>query len=229
MDAAEAAQLREAMVEQAAAARKGGRVIGVVVLLVVLGVLAASAVFAIGIFNTTTKAVDAATSQITVPGGQPAVAGANSAAAAAQQAAEQVKKALATIPVTGPRAHLALHGAATFDQTGAIGSDCTELGDGSQTLRLPQDDGTAWTILAAPPATAKGPGSFPIGGSSKAFISVNHIVNGQAATWGSLLKPTAKGTITRSGTSFTATFTGLVANGGGATGTLDGVLEMTCG
>lgn len=77
-------------------------------------------------------------------------------------------------------------------------------------------------------STGSAPGTYELEGS-KTFVALTQLLGG-SQTWTSLGRTGATGqvTITAKG-SVKAVFTGLQASGGGARGSVDGTVEVTCG
>jgi hypothetical protein len=80
-------------------------------------------------------------------------------------------------------------------------------------------------VVNPPEATPRG---YRLEGATTTFVAITR--TGSPQTWTSLLQPGAKGAITISPTGgVMAQFSGVTAVGGGAEGTIEGVLEMSCG
>lgn len=120
------------------------------------------------------------------------------------------------------RGQLRLSGAVTYE--GAA----TPIGcaGGPAKLATFEMGAERFSILVNPPAAA--PGVYQLGTATATFVAVTRVAGG-SQTWTSLGRAGARGSITiGANNAVLAQFSGLEGSGGGAEGTIDGVVELAC-
>ena len=127
-------------------------------------------------------------------------------------------------PAGGGRGQVRLSGALVYD------GPATPVGcaAGAPKVVTANAGGGLVSIVLSTPAAA-GPGTYPLAMATGTFVAVTRqgAVN---QVWTSVLSAAAAGDITiRADRSVSASFRGLQPNAGGAQGTVDGAVEVTCG
>ena len=130
-----------------------------------------------------------------------------------------------TVPPPGPRGTARLNGAVTFDGA-ALPLGC-RAGTPPKIATI-ERGADKYSILVTVPVGA-GAGSYPLQAATGTFVAVTRLAGG-SQTWTSLNQAGATGAVTVAADgSLKAEFSGLAPVGGGAEGTVNGVLEAGCG
>ena len=126
------------------------------------------------------------------------------------------------VPGARGRGQLRLSGAVTYEGA-ATPVGCT---GGPPKLATFERGAERFSILVNPPAVA--PGVYQLGTATATFVAVTKVAGG-SQTWTSLGRGGARGSITIGANNVVlAQFSGLEGSGGGAEGTIEGVVELAC-